>query len=172
VYKRQSYTFTLDFSPFDSSHKLISSKLTKVYVYDESTTTYYDVTDAAFAGGTPFPGFAVTAGDILYAGCGTRYYGLKFEMDTPETVEPDEEQSATAHAWESWQASWQTLPVDDQTMGFIKDKTVTWGAISSWVAKDLSDCAAGAPQTVPLYWVRCTVGTVTTAWDINKLLRC
>ena len=166
------YTFRLDFSPFDSSHKFVTSKLTKVYFYDQTGDTYYDVTVAAFAGGSPFPSFTVAPGDILYVGCTTKFYGLKFEMDTPETVEPDEEQGATAHEWEAYESpTWQTITVDDQTTGFIKDNTITWLAITDWTAKDLSDCVTGAPQTIACYWVRCTIGTVTTAWDINKLLR-
>lgn len=165
------YTFKFDFSPFDSNHAFVTSKLSKAYVYDDSTSTYYDVTDVAYEGGYPFPSyFAVTQGDMIYAGCATKFYGVKFEMDTPETVKPDPEQGATEHAWEAWENSWQSLTVNDQSY-FIKDSTVSWGAVSSWVMKDLSDCVVGAPQTDPYYWVRCIVGTVTTAWDINKLLR-
>ncbi len=167
------YVFTLGTSQLDSQHTLGTGEFSKVYYYDLSGGTYTDYTTVAYTGGSPFPA-SIAKGDMFILGNTSKFYGAQFQMDTLETIAPDVVQGDTANLWEYYGgAVWATLATaNDETVGFTKDnKYVSWTTASGWESISLSNAISGAPVTDDLYWARLTVGTVTTAWDIDKILK-
>ena len=165
--------FLLGSSTLGSDNPTATSALDGVFTYDQTGPAWVDRTAVSFTGGTPFPAFAVVAGDILYFGSAALYNGLWVDVDTFETVVPDTNQGATANLWEHWEGSWSSAAsFTDGTEHFTKDeRVITWPAIAAWTAIDLSSAVAGAPSTDALYWVRVTVGTITTAFKLDKTWR-
>jgi hypothetical protein len=169
-------SFVLGSSALGAENPTVTSALDGCFTYDLNLAAYSDETADSFAGGAAFPGFVVVVGDLVYFGCSTPFYGLYIEMDTLETVEPDTNQGATAHAWHFWNGTAYTATtgsVTDNTDGFTKsEETITWtGAQTGWTAADLADTAASATSTDSLYWFRLEIGTVTTAWSFDKVWR-
>ncbi len=165
--------FTLSISALGSDNLTITSALDGVFTYDQTGPAWVDRTAVSFSGGTPFPAFTIVAGDRLYFGSATPAYGLWADVDTFETVVPDANQGATVNLWENWEGSWSNAAsFTDNTEHFTKDeRTITWPAMASWAAIDLSAAVAGAPSTDALYWIRVTAGTITTAWKLDKTWR-
>jgi hypothetical protein len=166
--------FLLGVSQLGSENPTVTSALDGCYTYDQTGPAWVDRTTVSYTGGTPFPAFAIVAGDILYFGCVTIFNGLWVDVDTFETVVPDTNQGATVNLWEHWNgSSWSSAAsFTDGTEHFTKDeRVITWPAIANWTAVDLSVAVAGAPSTDDIYWVRCTAGTITTAWKLDKVWR-
>lgn len=165
--------FEVDNSQLGGQNFLISNHLDAVYSYDLNLTAFADETTESYTESDAWPDITIATGDIIYFGCASEFYGIQFVMDTAESVSPDSEQGATPLVWEfsDSASSWDTLTVVDGTENFVKDSTVTWGAEAAWVRGILSGLVVGGPTTELLYWVRVTVGSVTTAWKIDTALR-
>jgi hypothetical protein len=165
--------FTLGESALGGDNELITEALDAVYTFDATGPTYTDRTTVSYTGGTPFPSFVVVANDLLYFGAAFPFQGIWVDVDTAETVVPDTNQGKTANAWTYWNGSaWTAFTAVDGTEHFTKDeRAITWSSLSGWTTAVLSSAVAGAPTTTAYFWVRVTVGTVTTAWKLDKTWR-
>ncbi len=166
--------FVLNVSELGSDNPTATSAMDKVYTFDVTGGTYTDRTTVSYTGGTPFPSFVVAEADILYFGNATIFNGIWVDVDTFETVVPDAGQGATADLWEHWNGSgWSSAAsFTDGTEHFTKDlRVITWPAIADWTAVDLNAAVATAPTTNALYWIRMVIGTVTTAFKLDKVWR-
>ena len=164
--------FTLGTSRLDSQNQLVSGAYSAVYYYDDSLGTYTEYTDEAFAGDSPFPA-SMDDSDLILLGVNKKFYGGRFYMETVETIAPDEEQGDTANTWEYYNGStWVGISTTDDTDSFTKaDKAISWSTLTNWADVSLADAIVGAPATDEYYWVRLTVGTITTAWSIDRIWR-
>jgi len=169
--------YAMGSSQMGSANPLGSTALPAVYTYDDTGGTYTDRTAEAFAGGTPFPSFAIATSDAIIMGASTPFYGVWIDMSTPETVVPDTNQGATAHVWYYYNSiTWATInsvsAVVDNSESFTKDeRTVTWGLLTTNTAAPVSTIIAGSSDSTQYYWVKVVIGSVTTSFKYNKILR-
>ncbi len=167
--------FGMGVSELGSNNPLGSSELDFVFTYDDTGGTYTDRTSEAYAGGTPFPSFAIATSDEIIIGHRTPLYGVKIWMDTLETVVPDVNQGKTAHEWYYYNGiTWATInsvsSVNDGTESFTKDeRTVTWGSLTGYATGPVSILVPGETDSTLAYWVKVIIGSVTTSFKFDKI---
>lgn len=169
--------FGMGVSELGSENLLGTSELDYVYTHDDTGGTYTDRTSEAWAGGTPFPSFAVATSDEIIMLSQTPFYGVKIWMDTLETVVPDTNQGKTAHVWYYYNGiTWATInsvsSVNDGSESFTKDaRTVTWGELANNTAGALSTLVPGETDNTLVYAVKVVIGSVTTSFKFDMIWR-
>jgi len=165
--------FVVGESQLDGANYLIASELDAVYFFDDNLASYTDETTDAQTDSQIFPAVAMVQNDMLYFGSLYPFHGLEFVLDTNETISPDPEQGFTEHVWEYFASdnTWTALSETDSTVAFTKDSATSWG-ICVWSPVSLSAAVVGGPATTEYYWVRVTLGSLTTAPVFDTVYKC
>ncbi len=128
-------------------------------VFDDGLASYTDVSaESKTLWGTPVP-FLEAAADYVYFGWTAKTYLLGFRYETAGVLG-----AITCEYWNG--AAWAAFtPYHDSTAVFSQHGYAAWDLLASWAT---TNKGGDLPATV--YWIRCTVASVTTAPEFYHMM--